>query len=112
MVTVPSGISPTILAGDPETIEKGGRTMSGGTVVPVSIFTKSFSIHLYKDKGEKFSYSCKDYRRLSGYDDKVEQLTENTENVMENNYTTVESTRNYPSRGRRNQILDCNRIYD
>jgi hypothetical protein len=45
-VTEPSGISPIILAGDPETIEKGGITISGGIVVPDSTTTKSFRIHL------------------------------------------------------------------
>ena len=45
-VTEPSGISPIILAGDPETMEKGGITISGGIVVPDSTTTKSFRIHL------------------------------------------------------------------
>jgi hypothetical protein len=46
VVTAPSGTSPIILAGQPATIEKGGRTISGGTVVPASTWTKSFKIHL------------------------------------------------------------------
>jgi hypothetical protein len=45
-LTDPSGISPIILAGDPETMENGGITMSGGMVVPASTTTKSFKIHL------------------------------------------------------------------
>ena len=46
IVTVPSGTSPTILAGDPATIEKGGMTISAGTVVPFSTRVKSFNMHL------------------------------------------------------------------
>ena len=48
MLTAPSDIIPIILAGDPDTMENGGKTMSAGTVVPASILTKSFNMHLRK----------------------------------------------------------------
>lgn len=46
IVTLPSDISPIILAGDPATIENGGITISAGTVVPSSMRMKSFNMHL------------------------------------------------------------------
>lgn len=54
-VTDPSGICPIILAGDPETMEKGGITMSGGMVVPASTVTKSFRMHLWINMGRIIS---------------------------------------------------------
>jgi hypothetical protein len=54
-LTDPSGISPIILAGVPETIEKGGITVSGGMVVPASTTTKSFKMHLKVSRERDYS---------------------------------------------------------